>query len=276
MSLPRQLHNTRLLELWPAWLLRARRGADARLLSGARWLLRHKADRRYLALLDGEGRVQPLLPRAALAPDLRCAIAETGLPAAPSGPPRPLALDGLEARLQALGLDAASYAARSGLAPVPEPDWLQLAGRDRWRRPLWLHPQAAHAWHRMQAAALADGIVLEALSGYRSHDVQLGIFARKRARGLAMEAILSVNAAPGFSEHHSGCALDIRTPGAPPAEEAFERTPAFAWLQAHAPAHGFTLSYPRGNPHGIAYEPWHWCWRPPPAMPAQGILVSAR
>ncbi|HIE5651183.1 TPA: M15 family metallopeptidase, partial [Stenotrophomonas maltophilia] len=81
-------------------------------------------------------------------------------------------------------------------------------------------------------------------------------------RGLSVAEILKVNAAPGFSEHHSGHALDIGTPGDAPAEESFERTDAFAWLQAHARGHGFHLSYPRGNPHGIVYEPWHWCWRP--------------
>jgi len=101
-------------------------------------------------------------------------------------------------------------------------------------------------------------VVLEAISGYRSHDYQLGIFERKFARGLALEDILAVNAAPGFSEHHGGLALDIGTPGEPPAEDSFERTPAFAWLQAQAGAHGFTMSYPRDNPHGIIHEPWHW------------------
>ena len=30
--------------------------------------------------------------------------------------------------------------------------------------------------------------------------------------------------------------------------------------QARAGDFGFALSYPRGNRHGIAYEPWHWCW----------------
>ncbi len=54
-------------------------------------------------------------------------------------------------------------------------------------------------------------------------------------------------------------------PGEPPAEESFEATPAFAWLQAKAPAHGFHMSYPRDNPHGIIYEPWHWCYAPPAA-----------
>ncbi|WP_204128745.1 D-alanyl-D-alanine carboxypeptidase family protein, partial [Pseudomonas ogarae] len=75
------------------------------------------------------------------------------------------------------------------------------------------------AWQRMQQQAAREGIVLEALSGYRSHDYQLGIFARKRARGLEVDAILQVNAAPGYSEHHSGRALDISSPGKPPAEE---------------------------------------------------------
>ena len=34
-----------------------------------------------------------------------------------------------------------------------------------------------------------------------------------------------------------------------------------AWLVANAVRFGFALSYPRDNPHGIAYEPWHWCWQ---------------
>ena len=50
-------------------------------------------------------------------------------------------------------------------------------------------------------------------------------------------------------------------PDEPPAEESFETTPAFAWLSQHAARHGFSLSYPRGNPHGIVYEPWHWRFR---------------
>jgi D-alanyl-D-alanine carboxypeptidase len=42
--------------------------------------------------------------------------------------------------------------------------------------------------------------------------------------------------------------------------ESFEHTEAFAWLQGHAAAYGFRMSYPRGNVHGISYEPWHWFW----------------
>ena len=34
----------------------------------------------------------------------------------------------------------------------------------------------------------------------------------------------------------------------------------YAWLKDNAARFRFRLSYPRDNPHGIAYEPWHWCW----------------
>jgi D-alanyl-D-alanine carboxypeptidase len=77
-----------------------------------------------------------------------------------------------------------------------------------------------------------------------------------------LDDILAVNTAPGFSEHHSGRALDLSTPGEAAAEESFESTSAFAWLCAHAARFGFVLSYPRDNPHGIVYEPWHWCLKP--------------
>ncbi|ELP95836.1 hypothetical protein A989_19218, partial [Xanthomonas translucens DAR61454] len=124
----------------------------------------------------------------------------------------------------------------------------------------WLSAAAARAWQALQRAAARDGVVLEAISGYRSHDYQLSIFARKFARGQTVQQILQVNAAPGYSEHHSGDALDIGTPGEPPAEESFERTAAFAWLCAHAAGFGYRMSYARDNPHGIVYEPWHWRW----------------
>jgi zinc D-Ala-D-Ala carboxypeptidase len=229
-------------------------------------VLRRKRDGRYLAAVLPEG-VTTLAPHA---------LGETGIDAAlhaveanrersRHGASRvaTLPLDRLEERLDAIGLNAQAYGEHSGFALVPEPAWLAFAGFDRFRRPLWLHAAAERGWKRMFEAALRDGVVLEAISGYRSHDYQLGIFARKRARGLSVEEILAVNAAPGYSEHHSGLALDIGTPGEPPAEESFEDTPAFAWLREHAGGHGFEMSYPRGNPHGIVYEPWHWRYAAP-------------
>ena len=258
---PRLLLNTPDIELWPAWLLRARGNADARTLAQAEWLLRRKRDGRYLAVAMRQG-IMPLLPGW-----MRGIDSDAALDALPGGPrdaslvAGELPLDGLLARLELLGLDE-SYGERSGLDLVAEPSLLTLAGFDRYRRPLWLGASAARAWQLMQRSAYADGIVLEAISGYRSHDYQLGIFERKLARGQTVEQILTVNAAPGYSEHHGGHALDIGTPGEPPAEESFEHSAAFTWLTTHAADFGFVMSYPRDNPHGIVYEPWHWRFVP--------------
>ncbi|QDH69668.1 M15 family metallopeptidase [Marilutibacter alkalisoli] len=264
---PDFLINTPEIELWPGHLLRARGNHDARALARAHRVLRRKRDGRYLAAELPEG-LLALVVRLAREPGIDAAL--DVLDTDP-GHRRPgieqvgeLPLERLEQRLQALGLDG-SYGKRTGLPLVAEPDWLALAGFDRYRRPMWLHVDAARGWRHLQAAALRDDIVLEAISGYRSHDYQLGIFERKLARGQTVEQILKVNAAPGYSEHHSGLALDIGSPGEPPAEESFEHTAAFAWLTANAAGHGFTMSYPRDNPHGIVYEPWHWCWHPPQA-----------
>jgi D-alanyl-D-alanine carboxypeptidase len=84
---------------------------------------------------------------------------------------------------------------------------------------------------------------------------------RKLAAGVSVEDVLCVNAPPGFSEHHTGRALDLTTPRSPVLETGFEQTPAFAWLLSRADEFGFVLSYPRGNPCGFQYEPWHWCYR---------------
>lgn len=261
---PLVLLNTDAIEIWPAPLLRAHGNADARLLSRARWVLRRKQDGRYLAALLEQGvhSLVPHLPREPGAAEALDALSWLN-PARGTGPleQRLLSPQGLQDRLQQLDLDAGRYARERGLVLEPEPVLLHFAGRDRFGRPLWLRRGAAQAWRRLRQHAAADGIALDAISGYRSHAYQLGIFERKRARGQSVEQILQVNAAPGFSEHHSGMALDIGTPGEPPAEERFEHTTAFAWLQAHAADHGFGLSYPRGNPHGIVYEPWHWRWR---------------
>ena len=258
------LINTARIEIWPGGLLRAHGNRNARLLARARHVLRRKCDGRYLAA-DLAGGLQPLLPSLRREPGMRDALAvlehaharrRPGIDVVASLP-----LRRLRERLDTLGLDD-GYGERSGLPLVAEPDWLALAGSDRYRRPLWLHVDAARAWSQLREAALRDGVVLEAISGYRSHDYQLGIFERKLARGLTVEEILTVNAAPGYSEHHSGLALDLGTPDQPPAEQSFERTPAFAWLRDRAAGYGFRMSYPRDNPHGIVYEPWHWAYAP--------------
>lgn len=123
-----------------------------------------------------------------------------------------------------------------------------------------LSPLAAQAWWRLEAAARVDGLVIWPLSGFRSVERQAAIIRGKLKQGQTISEILRLVAAPGYSEHHSGRALDVGTPTAATLDQAFEETAEFRWLERRASEFGFALSYPRDNPFGIAYEPWHWCW----------------
>jgi zinc D-Ala-D-Ala carboxypeptidase len=127
-----------------------------------------------------------------------------------------------------------------------------------------LVPAAATAWRAMKAAASSDGVTLQIVSAFRSVERQTEIIRRKLQAGISLPEILAVSAPPGFSEHHSGRAIDITTTGVRPLEQEFDGTAAFQWLSRSAGSFGFILSYPRNNQHGYLYEPWHWCYRASP------------
>ena len=126
-----------------------------------------------------------------------------------------------------------------------------------------LVPAAAKAWSELSSTARADGVIVKIVSAFRSVDRQAEIVRAKLARGLLLDAILCVSAPPGYSEHHSGCAVDVTTDGVASLELEFEETAAYRWLSKNAGRFGFRLSFPRQNPYGYAYEPWHWCFRTP-------------
>ncbi len=135
---------------------------------------------------------------------------------------------------------------------------LQDIGENEAGRMQRLTADTAAAWFEMQRVAASQGIILAPVSGFRSYEVQADIIQRKLQSGLRIEDIVRVVAIPGFSQHHSGQALDINTENCPALEEEFENTPAFRWLLDHAHSYHFSLSYPRDNSLGIIYEPWHW------------------
>ena len=278
---PVHLINADHLDAVPAHLVSARRSEHKRQLQQAQYLIRRKRDGRYLGLIvrcNGALHYRPWLAEPAPLEHIDPLLAMLGLrrqgrlhPRRPTRleqlPNWQVALPGLAAnliawldRLSVLGIDVVAYSEHTQLPWQFEPATLRFAGRDRYQRPLWLTDSSARAWQTMRRAAAADGLQLQAISGFRGYAYQLGIFARKLERGQSIEQILKVNAAPGFSEHHTGRALDIGCPGEPAAEESFENTEAFDWLLHRAHEFGFHLSYPRDNPHGISYEPWHWCW----------------
>lgn len=159
-----------------------------------------------------------------------------------------------------LGISSEEITSR-GLSESEEPCCLEVAEIGRDGRQHLLIPSAADAWRRLKVAAQNDGISLFIASAFRSIEQQVDIVRRKLCTGMAIEDILAVSAPPGFSEHHTGRAIDVAVVGGPGLEVEFDQTEGFAWLRSYAAEFGYYLSYPIGNEKGYQYEPWHWFYR---------------
>jgi D-alanyl-D-alanine carboxypeptidase len=160
-----------------------------------------------------------------------------------------------------LGIDV-DYARNTGMEPFIEAGELVDVGPNLVGLMQRLTPTAAESWVNMVTVAAGDAIQLLIVSGFRGVEYQADLIRKKIAAGQQIADILEVNAAPGFSEHHTGNAVDIATPGSRPLTEEFENTEAFQWLKREAGRFGFSMTYPRDNRWGITYEPWHWSIKP--------------
>jgi hypothetical protein len=104
----------------------------------------------------------------------------------------------------------------------------------------WLNERAGRQFLKMKEAAQRDGVNLNAISGFRSMEEQQALYRAYRAgRG-------NLAAAPGYSNHQSGIAMDIQTNGS-------RSHPAYRWLRENAGGFGFRNT--------VASEPWHWEYR---------------
>ena len=124
-----------------------------------------------------------------------------------------------------------------------------------------LQKAAAEKFKQMQTAAKNQGIILNPLSGFRTVEAQNYLFfdiKEQRVQDAATRA--EVSAPPGYSEHHTGYAIDIGDGNVPATDLSpdFANTAAFRWLEENAARYSFELSFPPDNPQGISYEPWHW------------------
>lgn len=111
-----------------------------------------------------------------------------------------------------------------------------------------MHPTMAAALSALTDATLAEtGELLFVRDGYRSRYDQ----AERYAEDPVLAAI------PGASEHETGLALDLCTPGY--GGMAFLKTAAGRYVGDHAADFGLIIRYPAGGEGetGIPYEPWH-------------------
>lgn len=159
----------------------------------------------------------------------------------------------LDAHIRELG-EARGYIRR------PEP--VEPLGRADGRL---LQPAAAAAWEQLQAAAAAAGHSISITSGYRGAASQRSIWLSRMSgtSDAALDTLMETVAVPGYSKHHTGYAVDLRSGAA--TLHNFANTAAYEWLSAdgfaNARAHGWLPSYPDGIENiGPNPEPWEFVW----------------
>jgi UDP-N-acetylmuramyl pentapeptide synthase len=151
---------------------------------------------------------------------------------------------------------------RRGLPYHEEAEELVAAAGGPAQEPMLMAPRTRAQWSAMRTAAAEAGVSLSITSAFRSFDEQADLIRDELSRGSSIKQILKWIAAPGYSEHHTGRALDIAPSDLAFTAETFEATLAFQWLRQHAARFEFEMSYPRDNAYGLLYEPWHWRCRP--------------
>jgi len=169
---------------------------------------------------------------------------------------------------------ALSLPSKYGHLPYKEApqDTLRIVGKyyDRFEK---LHFEATREFKKMQDEAKLDGIGIVPISGFRTIADQEFLFKRQinRQQG-SVEAAARFSAPPGYSEHHTGYAIDIGEESSPNTDIKFEfeYTAAYNWLEKKAKFHKFELSFPKNNQQGVRFEPWHW--RYVGSMRAKGIF----
>lgn len=120
-----------------------------------------------------------------------------------------------------------------------------------------IRKEVYEAFKEMSSAARSEKITLIVNSSYRDYNTQKEIYddyADKNGKEYADKFA----ARPDFSEHQTGLALDIFTPGT--GMKTFGESDAFKWLLKNSYKYGFILRYPEGkeNITGYAYESWHY------------------
>lgn len=123
-----------------------------------------------------------------------------------------------------------------------------------------LHSEAALALMKLIYAARDEGVWIIPVSGFRTITDQEKLFQAQVRKTGSDAAAAKISAPPGYSEHHTGYAIDLADGHYPNQDitSAFQQTGAFRWLTQHASEFGFEMSFPPNNFQGVSYEPWHW------------------
>ncbi len=126
-------------------------------------------------------------------------------------------------------------------------------------RKILICADAAEAYEAMARDAMQkDGICFKVNYAYRSYEEQEKII-EETDKVMGMEETMKTAAPAGFSEHHTGLALDVSGAIREDGTHITENEDAYKWLADNCYKYGFMIKNLKGKEHitGTAYEPWH-------------------
>ncbi len=120
-----------------------------------------------------------------------------------------------------------------------------------------VNQEVNEAFIKMYKDAKEEGYDLFVTSAFRSFDYQQTLYNNYISM-YGVDYANTVSAQAGFSEHQTGLALDILTPGVSMSD--FKNTKEYEWLISNSYKYGFILRYPENKTHltGYAFESWHY------------------
>lgn len=117
-------------------------------------------------------------------------------------------------------------------------------------------PATAEAYHDMTEKMKELGMTIYVVSSYRDIAYQKNLY-NGYLRTDSKEEVDSYSSRPGFSEHHTGRALDISN--VYNNLNVFEGSKEAEWIYEHCHEYGFIVRYKEGQTDvtGYIFEPWH-------------------
>ena len=137
-----------------------------------------------------------------------------------------------------------------------------VTSKDPWGDDVVIEEKTLEQFEKLQKALLDQGVDIRLDSVYRSVDDQINLwnyFKEEYGEDYCKQYV----ATPGYSEHHTGLAVDVcmMINGEPDNDNdhMLANTELFAKVHALMPEYGFILRYPKGKDAitGYSYEPWH-------------------
>lgn len=119
----------------------------------------------------------------------------------------------------------------------------------------YLAEEAKLAYDKLCTASIKEGLKIGVTSSYRSYESQQDIYATY-LKSNGQDYVDKYVATPGYSEHQTGLALDVKSTVSSP----FAKTKEYAWMKNNAYKYGFILRYPdeKEDITGFNPEAWHF------------------